>query len=594
MGATFKGYNGFPNLSTFNFLNVGETLAEILDVPLSVWDNTEIGRTNVFRQVGGGTVLDFSEIVKNTELMSKLGAIVHGNRNTWVKAYDGVYINEPVIVSDNQTSFSFYFSDREMINFQGIEHDEGDQTMPVYVDLSPSAITPEVFKPYLAILNFDSLINPYEAPPHIATAQNVYKWVVGNGNKATTGSVSTFNAISPVPTRYEMGFDPDTHLPIIEHRYTWLVGQVEYSGDDYNDFWCYSSYGSTSTAYSNMTYFESWGGAPMDSDTDYSGGGGGGGTYDDRSDPVPFDGVPTVTASMSGFVKLYYATIGNLQSMKNFLYSNSFIDNVAKLLNNPLDYIISLMLYPCAPDLGENTTIGLGGIDTEISCREAVQYKTIDCGSINVEEKFGSFMDYDNMTQVSIFCPFCGVVKLDTNVVMHSTVNLKYTIDFLTGDCVARIGVSNNHGVNAEFYEKEGNCACQIPMSGANYMSFYAGAFKSVMGAGLSLGAGNVGGAVASAVNGVAGMKVERERVGGISGNHGFIAQYVPYIIIERPVQNYPENFNHVIGRSSNIGGLVGDFSGYTEVREVDLSGVVATENELVEIRNILESGVYI
>ena len=321
---------------------------------------------------------------------------------------------------------------------------------------------------------------------------------------------------------------------------------------------------------------------------------GGGGNYgDETSDNVPHDGVPTVSAVSSGFIKLYHPTLQNLLDFRDYLYSDGFIDNVKKLLNDPLNYIICLMLNATIPTDGSISTIGAGGLSSEVSAPLiANQYKIFDCGSVNIEECYGAFLDYDNLTQVKVYLPFCGEIALDTNIVMHSTLYLKYAVDYLTGNCLARLEVRNNHGVTAEFYFKEGNCACQIPMSGANYASFYTQGFRALLGVGATLG-GNPSG-LAQTADAVASMHVDRQRVGSISGEHGMLGNYTPYVTIERPAQSFPSGNNALLGRPSNVGGKVNSFSGYTEIEYIKLDGIQATDAELEEIKQLLADGVYI
>lgn len=593
MGKTFKGYNGFPDLSTYNFSNTGLNLTEI-------WGSQagEFLRTNLFRVVGGGTFLDFRDIVENGPLRTELMNADPNVPSTWYKMYEGIQLME---LSGSGTSWTFrlMFAERDLIEWSvdtsvdppvPNEYEKGPQEVVVTVDTSDSNIFPEVFRPRMAILYFDEIICPYDNYYLKHVSNDVYKIVLGNGNKASTGSVYWDDAITPAPKRRVVELDENNNPQIVD-RYDWLIGGELFSGDEPNNWWSLCSYNNRV----NMTFVKSWGGIPMTPDNDTSGTGGNPNVpYDDRSDPVPYDGVPSIGATSSGFVKLYHVNSADLLALKNYLYSSSFLDNVSKLINNPMDYIIALMCFPLSPTDSTSEYIGVGGLSSSVSAPKALQYKEIDCGSINVAEKFNSFMDYDNLTQVSLYLPFCGMMKLDTNVVMHSSVKLYYNVDFLTGDCVARVIIKNNHGTNAETYIKEGNCACQIPMSGANYMSFYAGAFKTAMGIGASLTSGNMVGAAESAINGIASMKVERERIGNVSGNHGLMSNYNPYIMIERPVQNYPENYNAVIGRPSNIGGTLGSFSGYTVVNDIKLDSMIATDAELAEIRQLLAGGVYV
>ena len=597
MGFTFKGYNGFPDLSTYNFINVGQNLTDIWGQNFS----QEFLRTDLFRAIGGGSYLDFKNLVENPNMKSLMLTAVYSDPSTWIKMYDGIQLMQ---LSGSGTSWEFHlmFSKRDLVKWtvdtsqdppETNHYEYGPQEIVLHCNTATQPFMPELFTPRMAILYFDRIVCPYDNYYLQDAAHDVYKIIIGNGTTViSTGSTSWDDAINgrgPIRRIVEL----DEHdYPTITERFDWPIGDGEiYSGDTPNDWWSYSAYNGAAAE----TFISSWGQVAMTPANDTSGPGGNDHIpYDDRSDPVPNDGPPTVGVNSSGFVKAYHVEQAELTALRTYLYSSSFLDNVAKMISNPMDYIISLMIFPLNPQESGSENIGIGGLDSGVSSHKILQYKEIDCGSVNVAEKYGGFMDYDNFTQVSVYLPFCGNLMLDTNIVMNSTLKLHYTIDFLTGDCVAKLTVKNNHGTNAQFYFKEGNCACQVPMSGANYANMYMGAIKGMLGIAGSAATGNAAGVVSSAVDMVSGMKVERERIGNISGNHGLMCNYIPYVCIERPVQSYAENYELTEGRPSNIGGTLGSFHGYTEVQKIKLDGVVATEAELAEIRNLLESGVYV
>lgn len=335
---------------------------------------------------------------------------------------------------------------------------------------------------------------------------------------------------------------------------------------------------------------------------DTSGPGGGGGNYGyEDSDTNHYDGIPTVTPASSGFINVYHASVTNLLDMAKFMYTDAFLQNVPKLVSNPIDYIISLMLCAAAPDDGTAESLRIGSVkNVAIQIAPVMSvYKTFDCGTVNVEECFGGFLDYAPFTKVRMQLPFCGDIDLDPQIVMHSSVHLRYVVDFLTGSCLARVDVTNNHGIAAETYFKDGNCAVSVPMTGADFNSYYSSIFNagfSAVSAGVTaLATGNPL-ALMGAVGGGNTQRPHAETTvtGHLGSNHGFLGNYTPALIISRPVQSFPEGYNPNKGRPSNIGGTLGSFSGYTSVTSIKLDGVVATDAELSEIRQLLAGGVYV
>lgn len=348
----------------------------------------------------------------------------------------------------------------------------------------------------------------------------------------------------------------------------------------------------------------SWRGLDYESDqeADTSGSGGGGGNYGyEESDSNHYDGIPAVTPASSGFINVYNASVQNLLDMAKFMYTDSFLQNVPKLVSNPIDYVIALMLNAATPDDGTAESLRIGSVKNVAIQIKPVQsvFKTFDCGTVDVEECYGGFLDYAPYTKVTLQLPFCGDIELDPQIVMHSSVHLRYVVDFLTGSCLARVDITNNHGIAAETYFKDGNCAIQVPMTGADFSSYYSSVFNAGFGA-ISAGASALATGNPLALLGSAGgLNMQRQHAnttvtGHMGSNHGFLGNYTPALIISRPVQSFPEGYSMEKGRPSNIGGTLGSFSGYTEIRKIKLDGVIATETELAEIRSLLASGVYV
>lgn len=94
-------------------------------------------------------------------------------------------------------------------------------------------------------------------------------------------------------------------------------------------------------------------------------------------------------------------------------------------------------------------------------------------------------------------------------------------------------------------------------------------------------------------VDAVMGGKMIIQHSGGFTGNSGFIAGVTyPYAIIKRPRQCRPANYAKYHGYPSMIYMNLGSVSGYTEVNEIHLEGMSATNPELGEIAMLLKSGV--
>lgn len=328
---------------------------------------------------------------------------------------------------------------------------------------------------------------------------------------------------------------------------------------------------------------------------DFNGGGGGTGEYTDTSDTIPTDGVPTNSAIASGFINAYLLTQQQCADFHDYLYSTNFLTNVKKLMNDPIDYIISFSLAPYTPDTSANTNIYIGGTDSEISAsRISSGYKTVDCGTIQLKEFWGKFYDYNPYTKVQIYLPFIGVRPLDIDDVMAGTVSLIYRIDVLTGECVATISVNNTRGTNGAIYHFNGNCHSQIPVSGKNALETLLNVGSATVGLAGAIARGDVVNATGGLLNVARASKEQLEHAGELTGATGLLANYTPFLMVSRPSQSLAQNYNHYRGFISNVTAQLGTLSGYTQVAELVQTNIHCTETEFEEINELLKEGVYL
>ena len=337
-------------------------------------------------------------------------------------------------------------------------------------------------------------------------------------------------------------------------------------------------------------------------DLDPSEPGGGEGNYDEGSDPVDFPALPTGGALASGGCKAYLVTSTNLKAIFNKLWSTTSFDisTFQKLYDCPMDSIISLHALPVTPHNITSNDIYIGNFNTEIRDRVVSnQYLAVDCGSIDVKEFWGSALDYNPYTKAELFLPFVGIKEVDIDDVMDKTVHIKYNIDILTGDCIANVKCGAS-----VLYKYAGNMKQNIPVSGKTSnldLNGIQGVFSTIAGAAMGTAVGGpVGtaigvGAGLSAAAGVVGSKVTTQRASGLTGNVGILDDYVPYIILHRPIQSLANKFKSYKGYPSNITAKLSTVTGYTEVEYVNLQGIPnATSEEMDEIKSLLQSGVII
>ena len=313
--------------------------------------------------------------------------------------------------------------------------------------------------------------------------------------------------------------------------------------------------------------------------------------------PTPTPAPPSQVFDGAGLWAIYNPTKAQINALGAYLWSSNIVDIIEKFFkNSPLEAIISLHMIYCTPTTGANQNIVLGYLDSGVSSKTVTkQYETIDCGTISVNEHFGDARDYVNTT-VEIFLPFVGIRSLNTADIVGSRINLKYTVDVLTGTVLAQIFITKS-GITQCLYQYEGNCAVQIPLTSADKSRLVSGmvsSLASAVGMGAAGGpAGAVAGAIGGAVNSLA-HNTTIQRTGGLSGNSGAMALKTPYIIITRKKANQMGNYYKNMGAAACYTQRLGDLTGFTVVKSVRLDTLNCTDSERDMIESQLKSGIII
>ena len=317
--------------------------------------------------------------------------------------------------------------------------------------------------------------------------------------------------------------------------------------------------------------------------------GGGGGDFDDSSDeidiPSPSESNPALT---SGLIRMWKISRNGLTDLVEFLWDDSISAAIKKLFSNPKDCICNLMTFPYIVTTREaDKEIKLVGVDSGVTADpDVIAGQQIDCGSLDVNEYFGSFLDYQ--TNVSIYLPYIGIKSLNVNDVMDSNIHLVYNVDNQTGECVAFIKCNKfNQNLNSVMYSFSGNMGTQLPINSRDtstqYLALLNATSQMVMGNYVS--ATNIA---------VTGLSPTIEKAGRLDSNSGNISVLKPYLIVERPMWQKPSNYGEYQGETAYIFDNLSNLSEYVEIEEVksELNGVPKEMRD--SIIDLLKDGVYI
>lgn len=330
---------------------------------------------------------------------------------------------------------------------------------------------------------------------------------------------------------------------------------------------------------------------------------GGGGVSYDAPNTGTGDTPPTTdpVVAVESMWHVYYATPEQLSALGQWLWSSNIIDQIVRMFQNPMEAIIGVHALYVAPRFSGQVPIVVGNLTSTSNAHPLeAQYQALDCGSVWLTEYFGNVFDYDPFTEVSLYLPFVGIVKLDTADVMRARISVIYGIDCYTGACLAKVSI-NRDGAGGVLYEYPGNCAVEYPVSGASYsrmlQSIVAAAMSAVavgMKTGGAPGTEALGAAAAGAAFLGTGEKISVQRAGSLGGNAGVMGAKIPYLIISRPQPNTAYLFPHYQGIPVNKTVRVSECSGFQRFSSIHLKCPFAYKEELEEIEMLLEKGILI
>lgn len=301
--------------------------------------------------------------------------------------------------------------------------------------------------------------------------------------------------------------------------------------------------------------------------------------------------------SATGLANLYNPTLAQVKQFSRWLWGSDGLnlDQLKKLLQDPMQAIIGLHVMYATPTTGANRDIQVGYINSGVPSRIVTeQYTEIDCGTVTINEYFGDARDYSPYTQVYCYLPFIGIVELNADDVVNSTLGIKYKIDVLTGCCLAQLTVKK-YGLDAVLYTYTGNCAVQMPITSGNYLSTVSSLLGAVVSGAAAVATGGALapvaiGAAANAMGG--GARASVAMSGSLGSNAGAMGIRKPYLIIKRVESADANGYNEFYGYPTNKRVNLSQLSGYVRVKEINLSGTNATEDEQNEIVTLLKEGV--
>ena len=255
--------------------------------------------------------------------------------------------------------------------------------------------------------------------------------------------------------------------------------------------------------------------------------------------------VPPMT-ERHDFFTVYIPTNENMEVINNtiFLQGSETVD--------VMHYFSSYKKFFCIIPIEGYKQLKASKYDFGVTAPYTKSYTlNIDCGSIQIDETFKSVMDYAPFSRLTIFLPFIGFQELDVSMVMNNVLHVVYTVDVLSGRCLAKLFVviGDNECCIAEY---GGTIASDEVFSTTGQ---YNGSYELLT-----------------------------------SMQLGELQTYV-LISNKEPLEG---NVSEYDGYPTNEVIKVGDVTGFIAYDKIFAVGMTATETEKREIESILKSGVLV
>lgn len=428
------------------------------------------------------------------------------------------------------------------------------------------------------VINTPTSKTSMQLTPNNIRGDEYFYFILGNVN---------FNVARDVPNDIKQ---------YIDGYLLWLMPEKAYSqwGDD-KYYFTNIYYMSNDPEFGKISRkLELKGKIPIDDNTNQDGGGNGTGKY--KNEPIEDEEMPDSLVIDSNLLTIYNPQKLTLLSISDFLNSGDFLD-MWKHKSEAIQSVISFHSVPIKDTVlnTESTTFKIGGISpsdilgaSDITIRKVKkQYYDVDLGEIAIDETVGGFMDYAPYIKMMLYLPFIGVVNVNVNDFMNNVIKLKYSIDVLTGDALAK--VSNSKTLIATF---SGNVAIKYPLVSTDHSNVYAQALRVGESSLCGYLSGGVGSDVIPNLMSLTIAKPQYKYSGSVGGSLGILGNMTPYVILHHPVLSYPKDYEKFYGYASNITAKLSKLKGFTKVKEIHLDDIKCLDSERKEIEDLLKSGV--
>lgn len=316
-------------------------------------------------------------------------------------------------------------------------------------------------------------------------------------------------------------------------------------------------------------------------------------------------------------LRVYVVYPYNMELLYRRLWSKDVWQRFTNSRYSPISGILAYHRLPIAPHCtnsvkeiticGQDYQIGddlntLGVVDDGII--------PVECGSVDIPEVAGSFLDYSPYCSAVLHLPYIGNMPIDINKISGGSLAVRYWVDVTSGNCLAHVKTTDRDGSTIIYGEFAGNCAYKYPVTGNDQggtavLGAAAGAATAGMVAlvgGAEITAAKAAAGAVGAASGIAQAELNAghhlQQVGSWPSNTGMLSDPNVYLIVTRPAYLTPEKYPEIVGYPAGCGHKVQDFinhGGGILAGELHADGITgATDAEKQAIEAAFAGGVFV
>lgn len=310
---------------------------------------------------------------------------------------------------------------------------------------------------------------------------------------------------------------------------------------------------------------------------------------DDSSDIIDLS-PPNI--SISDFVSSYIYRQNEVKSLTEWFITNTFIDDIVRLYQSPIDSILSLKVYSLdfvnhdTSFVNSTSTTTILNVSSEIGgyiFRLGYNY-IIKGGEYHYIAYYGDYNDFVNC-QYHLYVPYVGIISLNSNDVVNKTLAIFYAVDPVTDN-------SQYFIKSDDVIIKCGNCSMgvDIPFLSSNYNEVLRNGILTALGGVFS---GNLGDVIKPFVSSDIDYKISGKPTTNI-----LTRLIPPYLMITKSPPQMPSKLYSLDGLPTTSSGNIIDFNASNSdnfIRgDIIKISTTATEIERGMIIDLVKNGIYL